>query len=156
MNSTKDVEQRLQEHGYTLPSAPPQPAGLYEPFRLHGGIGFLAAQVPGYEVEWLGRVGEQLTPEKGQQAAARAALNALSRIREALGGFERLAGLLHVAGHVASADNFRDQPWVLDGASRLFRAALLERGRHTRTAFAPLNLPRNISVELEITFAYQG
>jgi enamine deaminase RidA (YjgF/YER057c/UK114 family) len=81
-------------------------------------------------------------------------LNALGRIHEALGGFDRLVGLLHVAGHVASADDFRDQPEVLDGASRLFAEVLLERGSHSRTAYPSPRLPKNISIELEITFAY--
>jgi enamine deaminase RidA (YjgF/YER057c/UK114 family) len=62
--------------------------------------------------------------------------------------------LLHVAGHVASADDFRDQPEVLDGASRLFAEVLLERGSHSRTAYPSPRLPKNISIELEITFAY--
>jgi len=72
------------------------------------GTGYLAAQVPGYGPEGMtGRVGVELSVDQGRRAAERAALNALGRIHEALGGFDRLVGLLHVAGHVASADDFR-------------------------------------------------
>jgi enamine deaminase RidA (YjgF/YER057c/UK114 family) len=154
-NFTDQVMTRLAARGLALPKDLPKPAGLYAPFRLHNGTGYLAAQVPGYGPEGMtGRVGIELSVDQGQRAAERAALNALGRIHEALGGFDRLVGLLHVAGHVASADDFRDQPEVLDGASRLFAEILLERGTHSRTAYPAPRLPKNISIELEITFAY--
>jgi len=152
---TAQVLERLAAKGLSLTRDLPKPAGLYAPFRLHTGTGYLAAQVPGYGPEGLtGRIGIELSLEQGQRAAERAALNALGRIHQALAGFDRLIGLLHVAGHVASADDFRDQPEVLDGASRLFNEVLLERGVHSRTAYPAPRLPKNVSIELEITFAY--
>ncbi len=154
MSSTDDVVRRLSDLGLRLPEALPRPAGAYEPFRLHGGLGFLAAQVPGPGTP-LGRVGVELSPEQGRRAAESAALNAIGRIDEALDGLDRLAGLLHVAGHVSSAPDFLDQPAVLDGASELFVAALEDRGRHSRTAFLASRLPKDVSIELEITFAYR-
>jgi enamine deaminase RidA (YjgF/YER057c/UK114 family) len=155
MTFTEEVLARLAERGLALPTDLPKPAGNYVAFRLRDGLGFLAAQVPGYGPGSLpGRVGHELTLEEGRTAAAMAALNALGRLHEALGGFDRLDGLLHFAGHVASADDFWDQPEVLDGASELFVFALGERGKHTRTAFAVPRLPKNISIELEINFGY--
>lgn len=152
---TAQVLERLTARGLSLTRDLPKPAGLYAPFRLHNGTGYLAAQVPGYGPEGLtGRIGIELSLDQGQRAAERAALNALGRIHQALAGFDRLIGLLHVAGHVASADDFRDQPEVLDGASRLFNEVLLERGAHSRTAYPTPRLPKNVSIELEITFAY--
>lgn len=152
---TTEVLRRLQEKGLELPASPPPPAGQYEPFRLHNGIGFLAAQTPGSTPHLRGCVGQELTFEQGHKAAEISALNALARIHEALGGFDRLIGLLHIAGHVASAEGFEGQPGILDGASNLFLYALQDRGKHSRTAYAPLQLPRGLSIELEITFAYQ-
>lgn len=55
----------------------------------------------------------------GIAAAQRAGLNTLARIHQALDGFDRLVGLLHVAGHVGADDSFLDIPKVLDGASDL-------------------------------------
>ena len=150
------VESRLADLGLRLPTDLPAPAGSYEPFRLHRGLGFLAAQVPGYgPTAPTGRVGAELTFEQGRDAARLAALNAIARIDQALGGFDRLTGLLHVAGHVASADDFLEQPGVLDGASDLLVAVFGPRGRHTRTAYPAARLPRDVSIELEITFAYE-
>jgi enamine deaminase RidA (YjgF/YER057c/UK114 family) len=150
------VIERLRRMGLTLPE-PALPAGLYLPFRLDRGVGYLAAQFPtrGGEYVLLGRVGRELTVEQGREAARLAALSALSRIHQALAGFERLVGLLRVDGHVASADDFQDQPRVLDGASELLLQVLGERGQHARTAFAPPRLPRDNSVELVITFSFR-
>ncbi len=155
LNFTNDVIVRLAELGLELPQNPPPPAGDYAPYRLYAGIGFLAAQTSGYDGKFNGQVGSALTLLQGQAAAQRAALNALARIHQALDGFDRLVGLLHVAGHICSAPDFFDQPEVLDGASRVFNHALGDRGRHSRTAYAPTQLPKQIAIELEITFAYR-
>lgn len=154
--STAAVKERLRALGLELPK-PSAPAGSYEPYRLDRGVGWLAAQLPSRDGHTVmhGRVGAELTLEQGREAARLAALSALARIEQSLGGFERLRDLLRVDGHVASADGFFEQPKVLDGASELFLAALGDRGRHARTAFAPPRLPLDNSIELAITFAYE-
>ena len=157
MNREDDemIINRLQARGLSLP-IPAAPAGLYEPYRLDHGTGYLAGQLPSQDGRYvyLGRVGAELTLEDGRQAAALAALSALARIRQALDGFSRLRGLLRVDGFVASAEGFLDQPQVLDGASAVFLLALGDRGKHARSAFAPGRLPKNNSIELVVTFAY--
>ena len=152
---TTEVLERIAARGWALP-LPAPPAGLYEPFRLDRGVGYLAAQHPARDGKYVmaGRVGRELDLGEGQQAAALAALVVLSRIGQALDGFGRLRGLLRVDGYVASADDFLQQPTVLDGASEVFVAALAERGRHARTAFAMPRLPLNNSIKLVVTFAY--
>ena len=155
MSYTKEVLQRLEALSLELPESPPPPAGEYAAYRLYAGLGFLAAQTSGYDGRFTGPVGQAISFEQGRLAAQTAALNALSRIHQALSGFDRLVSLLHVAGHVASAPDFFDQPEVLDGASRLFNDVLGQRGCHSRTAYAAPQLPKRIAVELEITFAYQ-
>jgi enamine deaminase RidA (YjgF/YER057c/UK114 family) len=154
--TTEAVLARLRERGLVLPEPSP-PAGRYEPFRLHRGTGYLSAQLPARDGKYvlLGRVGAELSLEEGREAAQLAALSALARIRQALGGFERLTGLLRVDGFVASTDDFHDQPEVLDGASETLLLALADRGQHARTAFAVPRLPKNNSIELAITFAYE-
>lgn len=141
--------------GVELP-APSPPAGAYEPCVLDRGVGWLSAQVPPRDHPFAtGRVGAELTEAQGREAARVAALAAIARIHEALGGLQRLRRLLRVEGHVASADGFLGQPRVLDGASEALVELLGERGRHARTAFAPARLPYDVSVELVITFAYE-
>lgn len=153
---TETVREKLAARSLELPLNLPAPAGAYEPYRLWRGTGYLAAQVPGYGPgSFPGRLGAELSLADGRAAAARAALNAIGRIHQALSGLDRFEGLLHVAGHVASVDDFRDQPEVLDGASDLFVHAFGDKGRHSRTAYPTPRLPKNVSIELEITFAYR-
>lgn len=147
---------RLRERGLEL-SKPSNPAGKYVTHKLHRGTGYLAAQLPSRDGQYvmLGRVGAELDLEAGRRAAELAALSAITRIRSALGTLDRLETLLRVDGIVASAQGFYDQPKVLDGASELFVAVLAERGEHARSAVATPWLPGNNSVELVITFAYR-
>jgi enamine deaminase RidA (YjgF/YER057c/UK114 family) len=149
-----NVEQRLEELGLTLPP-PPKAAGNYEPWVRHGHLLFISAQLPienGKPI-YTGRVGAERTEEEGCAAARLAALNVLAQIRAALGGFESLATLLRVEGHVAAAPDWNRVPKVLDGASDLFAAVLGERGRHARSAFCPPRLPLDLTVELVVTAA---
>ena len=129
---------RLEQRGLRLPEPSP-PAGLYEPYRLDRGTGYLSAQLPSRHGQYvlLGRVGAELTPEQGREAAQLTALSVLARIHQALDGFDRLRGLLRVDGSVASAEGFFDPPQVLDGASELLVGVLGDRGKHARTASGP-------------------
>jgi enamine deaminase RidA (YjgF/YER057c/UK114 family) len=153
---TTQVLARIAARGWALP-VPPPPAGLYEPFRLDRGVGYLASAHPARDGKYvmLGRVGGALSLAEGKEAAGLAALVALERIRQALDGFARLRGLLRVDGVVASTDDFLQQPTVLDGASEVFVVALGERGKHARTALAVPRLPLDNSIKLVVTFAYE-
>jgi enamine deaminase RidA (YjgF/YER057c/UK114 family) len=147
-------EQKLKELGLRLPS-PSRPAGNYVAFVETGNLLFISGQFPieNGTPRYTGRVGAELTEEQGYAAARLAGLNVLAQIKTALGGFERLAHLVRVEGHVASAPGWNNQPRVLDGASDLFAAVLGERGRHARTAFAPERLPWDLTIELVVIAA---
>ena len=147
-------EQKLAELGLTLPT-PSRPAGNYVPFVEANGLLFISGQLPieNGTLRFVGRVGAELSEQDGYAAARLAGLNVLAQIQSALGSFDRLAHLVRVEGHVASAPGFTNQPKVLDGASDLFAGVLGERGRHTRAAFAPEQLPWNLAVELVVIAA---
>lgn len=81
--------------------------------------------------------------------------DALDAVQDAFAAFLTLSQARSIARDGASAEGFLDQPGVLDGASEVFVHALGERGRHARTAFAPGRLPRDNSIELVVTFAYE-
>jgi YjgF/chorismate_mutase-like, putative endoribonuclease len=116
-----EVLARLAQRGLKLP-IPSAPAGMYEPYRLERGTGYLAAQLPSRDGQYvlLGRVGAELSVAEGREAAQLAALSALARIQQALNGFTRLRGLLRVDGFVSSADGFLDQPTVRMGLPNCF------------------------------------
>lgn len=151
--TTAAVLGRLAARGLELPR-PSTPAGAYVPVVVRGLQGSVAGQFPLRDGKLLftGRVGEERTEEEGRRAAEAAALNVLAQLHAHV-GFERLDGLLHLSGHVASARHFQRQPEVLDGASDLLRYALGDAGVHTRAAYAPAHLPWDLTVEIVVTFA---
>jgi enamine deaminase RidA (YjgF/YER057c/UK114 family) len=63
-------------------------------------------------------------------------------------GLDRVEGMLQVLGFVRCADDFGDQPKVLNGASDLLVDVLGEAGRHTRAALGTNALPFGVTVEI--------
>lgn len=150
----KNLEHRLAEMGYTLPTSP-VPKANYVPFQTVGNLLFIAGQIPTADGQdkFVGKVGRDLTVEEGQSAARLCALNMLSQLRTALGGsFERLVGCVRLGGFVNCDPEFGQQPQVINGASDLIVQALGESGRHTRFAVGANSLPRNVAVEIDGIF----
>lgn len=149
-----DVKLNLEQLGLKLPPAP-KPIGNYVASVRVGDLLFISGQLPikNGELQYAGQVGGELTEQQGYAAAQLAALNVLAQIESALGSFDRLAQLVRVEGHVASAPEWHDAPKVLDGASDLFVRVLAEKGKHTRSAFSPARLPKNAAVELVVIAA---
>jgi enamine deaminase RidA (YjgF/YER057c/UK114 family) len=149
-----NVKLNLEQLGLKLLPAP-KPIGNYVAAVHAGDLLFISGQLPikNGELQYAGQVGSELTEKEGYAAAQLAALNVLAQIESALGSFDRLAHLVRVEGHVASAPEWHDAPKVLDGASDLFVGALGEKGKHTRSAFSPARLPKNAAVELVVVAA---
>ena len=115
------IEARLVELGHTLPSPPPV-AGNYLPASRCGNVMWLAgvgsSRADGSRI--LGKLGADLTTQRGYEAARCCALNLLSRMQAELGDLDRVARVLKVVGLVNSAADFTHQAEVVDGASDLF------------------------------------
>jgi enamine deaminase RidA (YjgF/YER057c/UK114 family) len=152
------IRARLAKLGLNLPAAP-EPVGAYQAAVVRDGLGMVSGQFPlrAGRLVWQGAVGAELSSEQGQEAARLAALNALAHIDAVLvshGGWACFAGLLRLEGHVASAPGFLAQPQVLNAASELLVAVLGdELGAHSRSAFAPTQLPLGAPIELVLSFA---
>ena len=99
---------------------------------------------------WTGKLGRELSVEQGAEAARLACLNALAVVRAELGSLDRVARVVRLSGHVASAEGFANQPAVVNGASDLLVAVFGEAGRHARLALGAFQLPLNAPVELEL------
>ena len=140
---------------YQIPDSVPVPLGNYRAVVVRGAIGFVSGQFPIREgkLAFRGKVGVELTPEQGREAAALCALNVLGQLRNALGkDFDRVE-IGRIDGYIASGPQFFGQPGVLDGASDVFVDVLVERGMHARAVFAVVQLPQDAPVELVVTFA---
>jgi enamine deaminase RidA (YjgF/YER057c/UK114 family) len=153
-----DVLERLGELGLDLPPSP-EPVASYIPVSQAGSLVFVAGQVAMIDGRLLhpGKLGQHVSVEKGQEAAARAALQALSAIRDHLGGsLDRLVRLLQVTVYVAADAEFVEHPTVANGASDLLVSVLGPDGRHARAAVGVASLPLGASVEVAVTAEVSG
>jgi enamine deaminase RidA (YjgF/YER057c/UK114 family) len=146
------IDRRLSELGLELPP-PAKPVAAYIPVKVAGSTAYVAGQVAFVDGEVLhpGRLGDSVSVEDAAETAGRASLQALSVLREALGGFGRLRGIAQVTVYVAAAPDFRDHPKVADGASTMLVDVLGEEGRHARAAVGMASLPLGTCVEVAVT-----
>jgi enamine deaminase RidA (YjgF/YER057c/UK114 family) len=146
---------RLSALGLALPD-PPAAVASYLPCVVQGETAYVAGQVPMIEGSVVnpGIVGDRVSLDEAADGARRAALQALSALRDALGGsFDRLERIVKVQVFVAAVPGFVDHPKVANGASDLLVEVLGEDGRHARAAVGVPSLPLNASVEVVVTAA---
>lgn len=146
-----DVSAKMKELGIELPKAP-QSKGNYATAVISRGLVYTAGQTPRVdgELEYVGRVGSDLTLEEGYAAARICALNALSAI-EAKVGLDRVERFVRANVFVNSAVDFAAQPKVADGASDLLVAIFGEdAGRPVRSSVGVFALPGGAAVEVDL------
>ncbi len=145
------VEQRLLDHGHTLPT-PPEVIGAYVPVTRIGNLVVTSGQLPmvGKELMFKGKVGIEIHEEQAYHAAKMCALNALAQIKACIGSLDLVTRVVRVEGYVQSATGFTRQPQVVNGASELLFLAFGDAGKHTRIAVGVNELPLNAAVELVI------
>lgn len=152
-----DVYAKMKEMGIALPT-PPAKGGLYTPVVEFGdhllycsGCG---PQLEGTSVE--GKLGRDLTVEQGQEAARRCMLNLLANLDAKLGDLNRIKRFVKVLAFVNSADDFAQQPQVVNGGSQLLMDLFgEERGLPARTAIGVNATPGNIAVEIELLAEFE-
>lgn len=150
------IEARLHALGLSLPAAP-IPGGNYLPYRFSGESLVLAGTISIRDgvLTHTGQVGAGQTVESGYEAARVCALNTLAAIKAALGSLERVTEIVYVAGFVNAVAGFGASPQVIDGASDLFAQLFGESGKHARTAVAVAGLPKNATVEIQVTVRFK-
>jgi enamine deaminase RidA (YjgF/YER057c/UK114 family) len=146
------VLQRLGELGLELPPVNP-PVASYIPVTVAGTLAFVAGQVPMIEGKVVapGHLGQDVTVGEAQDAAARAALQAISHLRAALGSLDRVVQIVQVTVYIAAVADFVEHPQVANGASDLFVSAFGDAGAHARAAVGMSSLPLGASVEIALT-----
>jgi enamine deaminase RidA (YjgF/YER057c/UK114 family) len=132
-----EITARLSELGIELPP-PPKAVAAYVPVKIAGTTVHVAGQVPmqGGLLMFPGHLGRNVAVGDGQAAARQAALQALSALRDALGGFERLETIAQVTVYVASTADFVDHPTVANGASEVLAQEACPRGDRDGVASA--------------------
>ena len=151
---TSKVEQRLLKIGVTIPDAP-SPAANYLPFTRAGNLVFVSGQVPFVDgkLEITGTVGENASVKDAQGQAKVCAINLLAQLKVACDGdLDRVVKVVKLGAFVASANDFFNQPIVVNAASDLMVEAFGEAGRHARFAVGTNALPLNCLVEIDGIF----
>lgn len=151
------IEEKLAAMGVTLPPSRP-PVANYVRAVQTGNLLFVSGHTPTREGQDLypGKLGREVTTEQGYEAARQVAINLLGSVREALGDLDRVGRIVKLLGMVNSADDFTEQPRVINGASDFLVEVFGERGRHARSAVGMGQLPGNASVEIEMIVEIAG
>jgi enamine deaminase RidA (YjgF/YER057c/UK114 family) len=144
------AEARIKELGITL-SPPPRPLGTYVPGVMVGNLLFLSGHGPLREGESVrGKVGRDLSVDEASKVAREVGINLLGSARSILGSLDRVKRVVKVLGMVNSAEDFGEQPRVINGFSDLMIEVFGENGRHARSAVGMASLPMGIPVEIEM------
>src|SRR5262249_56046424 len=73
-----------------------------------------------------GRVGADLTPEQGKEAARTVGLAILATVRNTIGSLDKVKRLIKTLGMVNSTPDFKEHPPVINGFSHLMADPLPE------------------------------
>jgi enamine deaminase RidA (YjgF/YER057c/UK114 family) len=145
------IEDKLAARGLRLPTMPPPVANYVRTVRT-GALLFVSGHGPWRDgaMQYVGKVGADLTVEEGYQAARLVALNCLASVKDALGDLDRVRRVVKLLGMVNCTPEFTQHPQVLNGASDLLVDLFGEAGRHARSAVGMGSLPGGIAVEIEM------
>ena len=151
------IEARLEALGLTLPQPLKAPPGMVLPFswvRVRGNRAFVSGHIAlnadGSIAEPLGKVGAEVTLERGRMAAQATGLAILASLKRELADLERITAWLRVFGMVNAAPTFVRFPLVINGFSDLLLDLFgPERGNHSRSALGVAGLPFGAPVEIK-------
>jgi enamine deaminase RidA (YjgF/YER057c/UK114 family) len=144
---------RLRELGWVLPK-PPTPLGAYVEANQVGSLLFLSGTIPFKDGKLLfkGRLGENLSVERGQEAARLAALNTLALVQEHLGDLNRVKRAVKLTVLMVTTEQFVEHPAVGDGASNVFAQLFGPETGHVRVVYGVQSIPLGAPVLVEAVF----
>ena len=153
------VEAKLSELGVTLPT-PAAPVANYVPFVRTGNLVVISGQIclgPDGKLAdaHKGKLGAEISPEKGQEAARLCAINVLAQLKAAIGDLDKVVRCVRLGGFINVVPTFATVPAVMNGASDLIVAVFGDKGRHARTTVGVAELPADAAVEVEAIFEVQ-
>ena len=148
------IQNKLRELNISIPDAP-APVGDYVAFKKINNFLFISGQLPisndGKMIK--GKIGKDLTLEDGQKASKLCIINILAQVRKALNGdLNKVKNCIKITGFVNSSDDFKDQPKVINPASKILSTIFGDNGKHTRAAISTNALPLGVAVEIDAIF----
>lgn len=145
------IADRLAELGITLPEVA-APLAAYVPAVRTGNLVYTSGQLPFIDgaLPATGKVGGDVSIERGAELAGTCALNALAAVQGVIGDLDRVVRVVKVVGFVNSTPDFTSHPAVVNGASNVLLAVFGDAGVHARSAIGMASLPMDAPVEVEI------
>lgn len=145
------IEKKLQELNVVLPGKR-EIIASYTPAVRVGNLLYLSGQDCSVNGEFLhkGKLGDEFTVEEGKKIAKQCMINALQVIKDYGGGLSNVKRVVKMLAWVSSAEDFNEQPFVINGASDFLEEVFGESGKHARSAVGTNELPLNIPVEIEL------
>jgi enamine deaminase RidA (YjgF/YER057c/UK114 family) len=150
------VDKKLRDLGITLPT-PAAPVANYVPFVRTGNLIVISGQLclgPDGKLaeDHKGKLGAEITPEVGQQAARLCAINLLAQLKAATGDLDQVVRCVRLGGFINAVPTFAGLAPVMNGASDLMVEVLGDAGRHARSTIGVAELPLDACVEVEGMF----
>lgn len=147
-----DIDARLADLNIMLPEAM-APVANYVPFVKSGNHVFISGQISKVGDALIGgRLGEDLTVERGQAAARLSGLNLLAQMKAACDGdLSRVKRVVKLGGFVQALPTATaaDIPKIINGCSDLMVDVFGDAGRHARFAVSAPSLPLDVAVEID-------
>ena len=148
-----DVYDRIKALGLEIPS-PTSKGRMFAPAVKMGENIYITSgnncKVNG-KLPHVGKLGAEVSLEQGRQDARQCILNILGNVQGEISDLNKIKQIVKILGFVASADDFYEQPQVVNGASELLVQIFGEEiGMPARSAIGVNTLPGNIPVEIEL------
>ncbi|MGJ3354196.1 RidA family protein [Providencia sp. Je.9.19] len=145
------IEQKLKEKGIIL-AMPGKPKFSYVSIKQCGDLIYTSGHdcKKNGNLIYKGSLGKELTLEQGHEAAKQCIINIFSSLKDYLGDLDRIDECIKLLGFVQSTTEFKDQPYVMNGASDFLIEILGEKGKHARSAIGTNTLPFDTPVEIEL------
>jgi len=152
--SNKSIEEKLKELGYELPTLPAS-KGIYKRCLIDGKnlyvSGHISVNTDGSSI--TGKLGKDLSEERGKVAARQCGLAILSSLKAELGDLQKVKRVMKVLGMVNTTPEYEKHPIVINGCSELFVELWGDdNGKGVRSAVGMGSLPGNVAVEVEAMF----
>ncbi len=146
------IEKKIKElTGFEI-ATPPKPLASYIPAQKSGNLIFTSGQLPFVNGKLLaeGKIGYEVTEEKGIECARMSAINCLSAVKSLIGDLNKIEQIVKVTVFVSSAVGYTSQPKIANGASDFLVQVFGDAGKHSRSAVGVAELPMNSPVEIEM------
>ena len=129
--------------------------GNYVALVRDGDTIYISGQVPrvGNDIVVTGRVGATVDLQRAQLGAKICVMRALALLQRSVGTLDNVRAILRITVFMQCTPEFTQQSEVADGASELLFSILGDAGAHTRTSVGVQQLPKNASVEIDLTAA---